>query len=426
LYYKELKAGVEYTLNDGGAEYIKDIEFCFMCDQLPDPPCPNENKVCHDGTVLNRLAPSCDFAECPPCPADQMECPDGTMLARDFGDSCRYPECPPCDDDTFTCPNGDVLVRDASNCEFPLCGPCDVLTKECPGGEVLEVNVDTCDFADCPTPDVEPEPEISTRAFTKGDPHFKTFGGEMYDFHGECDLVLLHNPQFKNGLGMDIHIRTKISDWWSSVETAAVKIGNDTLEITGAGSKFLWINGKENEDMDQGVFYKSTMAGYLVRYRIKGAVREAHIHFGSKDHQEKLVIKAYKEFVRVDVDYEGSDSYVGSVGLLGSRDLDGLRVGRDMKTLIQSHNEFGQEWQVREDEPKLFHSNEGAVQAPNKCILPVTTPATTQLRRRRLAESGLTMDAIEVACSHLTSPAERKGCVDDVVATQDMDMAAVW
>jgi hypothetical protein len=27
---------------------------------------------------------------------------------------------------------------------------------------------------------------------------------------GACDLVLLHNPDFANGLGMDLHIRTKI------------------------------------------------------------------------------------------------------------------------------------------------------------------------------------------------------------------------
>merc|ERR1712151_735138 len=54
----------------------------------------------------------------------------------------------------------------------------------------------------------------------KGDPHFKLWDGKAYDFHGICDLVLLHNPEFNNGLGMDIHIRTKKMKHWSYIKTA--------------------------------------------------------------------------------------------------------------------------------------------------------------------------------------------------------------
>ena len=53
----------------------------------------------------------------------------------------------------------------------------------------------------------------------------------MYDFHGGCDLVLLENPEFMNGLGMTVHIRTKIETWWSYVESAVLKIGEETMEI---------------------------------------------------------------------------------------------------------------------------------------------------------------------------------------------------
>jgi hypothetical protein len=42
----------------------------------------------------------------------------------------------------------------------------------------------------------------------QGDPHFKTWRGQHFDFHGECDLVLLHSSEFGSGLGLDIHIRT--------------------------------------------------------------------------------------------------------------------------------------------------------------------------------------------------------------------------
>merc|ERR1712232_1440220 len=56
----------------------------------------------------------------------------------------------------------------------------------------------------------------------KGDPHFKLWDGKAYDFHGICDLVLLHNPEFNNGLGMDIHIRTKKMKHWSYIKTAVI------------------------------------------------------------------------------------------------------------------------------------------------------------------------------------------------------------
>lgn len=42
-----------------------------------------------------------------------------------------------------------------------------------------------------------------------GDPHFQTWTGLRFDYHGECDLVLLSAPMFEGG-PLDIHIRTKI------------------------------------------------------------------------------------------------------------------------------------------------------------------------------------------------------------------------
>merc|ERR1711865_1248557 len=30
----------------------------------------------------------------------------------------------------------------------------------------------------------------------------------VYDYYGECDLVLIDNPSFENGLGLRLHIRT--------------------------------------------------------------------------------------------------------------------------------------------------------------------------------------------------------------------------
>ena len=275
-----------------------------------------------------------------------------------------------------------------------------------------------------PTPD-EVMTETSAPG-TKGDPHFKTHGGEMYDFHGGCDLVLLDNPDFMGGLGMLIHIRTKIETWWSYVESSVVRIGDETLEING-GSKdqWLYINGVANEPLEDSKWYVAHVGGLKLRYKQASGNGEAHLYFGDGKY-EKLTMKTYNEFVKVEVAAKNSEYYLGSHGLLG-RFPDGLRVGRDGESFIEDVNAFGQEWQVSSEEPKLFHSYEGewVVPAGQKCAMPENTLAKQKLRQRRLAK-GMPMEEAEKACSHLESAADRKACVFDVVSTQDVNMASVW
>jgi len=260
---------------------------------------------------------------------------------------------------------------------------------------------------------------------TRGDPHFKTHTGEMYDFHGGCDLVLLDNPAFHNGLGMRVHIRTKIKTWWSYVESAVIQIGDETVEITGGQNVNQWlhINGVANGPLEEKEWNIGSVGNYVLRFKQKGKEREAHIHLGNG---EKLVMKTYYGFVKVEIKAEGSTHYTGSLGLLG-RFPDGKRVGRDGETLIKEVNTFGQEWQVKPEEPKLFHSYEGdwIVPAGQKCAMPVDTVEKTKLRRRRLA-NGIPIQQAEKACSHLESADDRKACVFDVVSTQSIDMASVW
>lgn len=88
-----------------------------------------------------------------------------------------------------------------------------------------------------------------------GDPHFKTWSGK-YDFHGECDLVLLDNPGFANGMGMSIHIRTKRERFFSEIATAAIRIGPDTLEFSSVDQ--WWLNGKPAPAQ------RNTISGYSI------------------------------------------------------------------------------------------------------------------------------------------------------------------
>ena len=223
---------------------------------------------------------------------------------------------------------------------------------------------------------------------------------------------------------MRVHIRTMIETWWSYVSSSAVQIGDETLEIAGGNQdEWLYINGIANEPLEENAWFKVEFSGLILRYKQSGERREAHLYLGNG---EKLFLKAYKEFVKVEMDAHGSKHYEGSLGLLG-RFPDGKRVGPDGVTFIEDVNEFGLAWQVKEEDPKLFHTYEGAgiVPASNKCVMPMDTKQKTQLRKRRL-ESGIPMEEAEKACAHLESAADRKACVFDVTSTQDVDMASVW
>jgi hypothetical protein len=92
-----------------------------------------------------------------------------------------------------------------------------------------------------------------------GDPHIKKWNGESYDYHGECDLVLVSSPHFGSGAGLDMHVRTKIVDTWSFISSAAVKIGTDVLEVTNRGR--LWVNGEKK------VPTPTTLSSYHVSYK---------------------------------------------------------------------------------------------------------------------------------------------------------------
>ena len=71
---------------------------------------------------------------------------------------------------------------------------------------------------------------------------------------------------------------------------------------------------------------------------------------------------------------------------------------------------------------KLFHDSQKP-QFPEKCYLPEDPRGE---RARRLAESSVTEEQAEAACAGLKDEFDRKGCVYDILATQDMDMVGAY
>merc|ERR1711862_943614 len=259
------------------------------------------------------------------------------------------------------------------------------------------------------TPRVPTAPVPSAPSGSSGDPHFKTWSHERYDFHGACDLVLLQAPDFGHGLGMDIHLRTKFTGQWSYIDTAVIKIGDDVLEVKGGRTKNrYWFNKKPLGDLDDGI------SGFPIVFKsVTSVVRQFTIELGG---DEKIVVKTWKAFVAVDV-LNGSEQNFGkSVGMMGTFG-DGRRVGRDKVTVFTDANEFGQEWQVLASEPMLFHDVQGT-QAPKRCAMPDTT-------QRKLRETVISQQDAETACARIVGQ-DHQDCIFDVLATGDTEAVQAY
>jgi hypothetical protein len=244
----------------------------------------------------------------------------------------------------------------------------------------------------------------------EGDPHFKTWRGQHFDYHGECDLVLLHSSAFESGLGLDVHIRTKLRRDMSYISSAALRIGTDVLEVES-----------------QGVYYLNGVAGAALPDEFSGFAF-SHTQPTDKQHvfevhlggNEGIKMKTYKDFVSVLIEQGQSKNFRDSVGLMGDFGR-GRMVARDGKTVIEDANAFGQEWQVLHTEPRLFQTVRFP-QHPSICTMPPPMQAS-QLRRRLSEASSVDEVAAENACAHWGEG--KDDCVFDVLTTGDLEMAVV-
>jgi len=243
-----------------------------------------------------------------------------------------------------------------------------------------------------------------------GDPHIKTWGGKWFDYMGQCDLVLLHVPNF-NGQGdeLTIQARTTIRYDYSFIESAAVQIGSDLVEIASFGDYA--VNGVDTP-------YLGGHAGRISHYSLvhNQVDRKKHTFDIILGPKENITLTTFKNLVAVSINagQESAKYFNRSVGVMGS--FDGKLLARDGATVMEDMNAFGQEWQVTEEEPSLFRESR-APQHPSKCIL----PAAKASKQRRLGAT-IARQAAVSACAHLSGD-NFENCVFDVMAIGDIDIA---
>ncbi len=256
---------------------------------------------------------------------------------------------------------------------------------------------------------------------TKTDPHFVSFGGEAFSYHGECDLVLMRSTGYASGLGIDIHIRTTRVDSehisYSYISGVAVKIGPDVLEAMDDGS--IVING----DTLLGNIEDNSFDAFRLHSHMKGKKKQIFVHDLDLSKNESIQIRCNTKTGMLFVDVKGIFS--DSIGLLGTSDKGTTSLlARDGQSKLSGEwNTFGEEWQVRPNEPKLFQDNRNP-QYPAGCQYK-SARSKPRLRRRLMDPSENVFVDIDVATEICSQSADKKKkfCIDDVLATHDIELA---
>jgi hypothetical protein len=191
-------------------------------------------------------------------------------------------------------------------------------------------------------------------------------------------------------------------------------IGQDIIQISSFGEYM--VNGVGHAEMP------NDLSGHLVTHNVTAADnKEHHFRIGLAN-GEGIVVHTMKDIVSVKMLAVGTSTvadFEHSQGLMGEFGT-GKMLARDGVTEIHDTNSFGQEWQVRPNQdPQIFLDNRRPPQYPQQCKLP---SKTAKDQRRRLGES-IAREAAEKACAHWKNEEEREGCIFDVMATGDLELA---
>ena len=254
------------------------------------------------------------------------------------------------------------------------------------------------------------------------DPHFVTWYGNHYSYHGACDLVLVQNPSFASGKGLDLHVRTEhmMDGAFSFVSNAALRIGNEVFEVASDGSHLL--NGVLNAQLPArvGGYVLTKFVGEMCKGTTHNLCSDVTSFNVALPGNDAIRFKVASNMVHVDV--KGSiEGFTGSSGLMGTLPaLHHGKIARDGVTFLRETDVFAEEWQVREDEPKLFQHSRYP-QFPQTCV-PAVQPFNAE-RSLSDVENSEARLAAEEACSHVMG-AEWEFCIFDVMATGDYGMAA--
>ena len=236
----------------------------------------------------------------------------------------------------------------------------------------------------------------------------------------------MKSSEFLHGMGIAIHVRTtrvdRSSVGYSFISGAAVRIGLETFEVRSDGD--LFSNG-EYVSFHEGAAYSLPSVLSISQKFIGRRKQLVQYEFTFNGMDNSIRIRSNLKNGMVFVDIGGI--YPDNVGLLGSsgEDADKGLLGRDGVTDYTGEwNSLGEQWQVRDTEPKLF-MEEREPQFPTGCLYDAKNSFLRQGReRRRLMDVSRSISVAEAtsACSEAPEGYKKAFCIDDVMATGDIDL----
>jgi von Willebrand factor type D domain len=256
-----------------------------------------------------------------------------------------------------------------------------------------------------------------------GDPHFRTYDGTVYSYHGQCDLVMAHSSSFDHTLGLDVHARTEmIDDAWSLISNAGIRLGDDIIEFTNRGVTYvnnikhtqfpIFIGGKYMVTKDVHVVESDKGDEERLHYVVDLSNRTDIFPANSEN---RIDITSYRMMMSIRVDAYIHDTQ----GMLGNHKKYGM-VGRDGTTVLNKPNDMGAAWQVTDEDPILFHESRYP-QYPESCIVPKEGGVVAQRRRLRSVSDGL-FERAQIVCRKVAKDMYAF-CIDDILLSGDIAMA---
>ena len=227
---------------------------------------------------------------------------------------------------------------------------------------------------------------------------------------------MVHSEQFHNGAGLDLHARTTIQDYFSYIETAALRVGDDTMQFF---KDHFFLNGVKMSPADLpfsfGGDYKYTITAPVIEKKnpLYYQFYKVDLHEGSS-----LLFKFYKQYLTIDISAHPAD-FGDAVGLLGEYGTGNMisRSGDEMTDF----QHYGFEWQVSPEDPKLFLD----ARAPQLPFEQCRMPSAARPARRVLRADTALREQANNACAHVGGSSFDL-CVNDVMTTRDIGLADLW
>lgn len=238
---------------------------------------------------------------------------------------------------------------------------------------------------------------------------------------------MLHSGTINGNKTLNLHVRTTIDGAFSSITAMALAVGNSLIEVDPYS---VYHNGKmvkwEELPLSTDDFYV-TRAFHINRPKRRvGEPKPIRRYFdivlnnNSTIHMSRTMLENSLDMLSISIEGSAVD-FKGSRGLLGDY-YTGDAIGRDGRDMGEHNwNAYGLEWQVQEDEPKLFLDADRAPQLPHApCKLPPIAITSEKVHAIKKEYPRLYFQA-QLACAKVGPSLD--DCMEDVMLAKDVKVA---